>query len=46
MTTRNDITGDAIKSRASTKEFRDNFARIKFGVREAEKTNKLPQHPK
>ena len=33
MTAKNDITGDLIKSRVTSKEFSDNFDRI-FGVKQ------------
>ena len=32
MPTKNDVTGDSIVSKASSKEFRDNFDNIQFGV--------------
>lgn len=42
--TKNPITGDAIKSRAQTKEYSDGFEGIKWGVRKGTKSKATQTH--
>lgn len=40
MTTTNDVTGDRIKSKGNTKEYKDNWDRI-FGKKDKDEDDKL-----